>query len=96
MSDVNAKILPMFLGFRAPDFAQDVSVREDASGMSNEQAEQGGRAFPIEIARPMHTRTRVENNIFNQMRDCLLAENLHCALVHWQALSRRMAGLTVN
>jgi hypothetical protein len=25
----------------------------------------------------------------------VLAENLHCALVHWQALSRQLRGLTV-
>src|SRR5437660_4844886 len=50
--------------------------------------EQRPGAFPIQIARPMHTRTRVENNILNQLRHRLVAENLHCALVHWQALSR--------
>src|SRR5207249_10459011 len=50
--------------------------------------EQSGSAFPIQIARPMHARARVENNILNQLRHRLLAENLHCALVRWQALSR--------
>jgi hypothetical protein len=39
----------------------------------------------------VHTRTRVENNILNQLRHCLVAENLHCALVRWQALSRTNA-----
>ena len=29
----------MFLGFRTPDFAQDVAMRQDAAGMSNEQAQ---------------------------------------------------------
>src|SRR6266480_131485 len=52
--------------------------------------EQGGGAFPVQIARPVHARTRVENNILYKLRHCLLAENLHCALVHWQALSRPM------
>src|SRR4029077_15489112 len=51
--------------------------------------EQGGRAFPIQIARPMHARTRVQNNILYQLRHRLLAENLDCALVHWQVLSSR-------
>src|SRR5437660_7939943 len=50
--------------------------------------EQGARALPIQIARSMHARTRVENNILNQLRHGLLAENLHCALVRWQVLSR--------
>jgi hypothetical protein len=34
----------------------------------------------------MHARARVENNIVYQLRHRLLAENLHCSLVHWQAL----------
>src|SRR6266446_9585820 len=50
--------------------------------------EQRPGAFPIQIARPMHTRTRVQNNIFNELCHWLLAENLHWSLVHWQALSR--------
>src|SRR5438132_5050382 len=50
--------------------------------------EQGARALPIQIARPMHASTGVENNIFNELCHWLLAENLHCALVRWQALSR--------
>src|SRR5438309_11987673 len=58
--------------------------------------EQCGSAFPIQIARSMHARARVENNIVYQLRHRLLAENLHCTLVHWQALSRPMAGLTAN
>jgi hypothetical protein len=41
-------------------------------------------------------RTRVENNILNQLRHCLVAENLHCALVRWQALSRPMPGFTAK
>jgi hypothetical protein len=36
----------------------------------------------------MHARTRVENNILNELRHRLLAENLHCALLYWQALSQ--------
>jgi hypothetical protein len=40
----------------------------------------------------VHACTRVENNIFNQLRHRLVAENLHCVLVHWQALSRPNAG----
>src|SRR5438128_2537075 len=55
--------------------------------------EQGAGAFPIQIARPMHARTRVENKILNQLCHGLLAENLHCALVHWQALSRARSPL---
>src|SRR5438552_18670687 len=51
--------------------------------------EQCASAFPIQIARSMHARARVENNIVYQLRHRLLAETLHCSLVHWQALSRR-------
>ena len=40
--------------------------------------EQSGSAFPIQIARPMHARTRVENNILNQLRHRLLAETFEC------------------
>jgi hypothetical protein len=39
----------------------------------------------------VHARTRVENNILNQLRHCLVAGNLHCALVRWQALSQSKA-----
>jgi hypothetical protein len=36
MGDVNAEVLPMLLGFWAPDFAQDVSMRKNTSGMFHE------------------------------------------------------------
>src|SRR5437762_9983931 len=57
--------------------------------------EQCGGSFPVQIARSVHARTRVQNNIFNQLRHCSVAENLHCALVRWQALSPRPPRLTL-
>jgi hypothetical protein len=36
MRDVNAQVLAMLLGLRAPDFAQDVAMREYASWMFHE------------------------------------------------------------
>ena len=36
MRDVNAQVLAMFLGLRAPDFAQDVAMRENAPWMFHE------------------------------------------------------------
>src|SRR6266508_4107598 len=39
--NVNAQVLPVLFGFRAPDFAQDVAMRENPSGMLHEQTEQG-------------------------------------------------------
>src|SRR5213596_188455 len=32
--------------------------------------EQCGGSFPVQIARSVHARTRVQNNIFNQLRHC--------------------------
>ena len=37
----------------------------------------------------MHARTRVENNIVHQLRHRLLGVTLHCAVIHWQVVSRR-------
>src|ERR1700716_2591787 len=39
MGDINAEVLPVLLGFRSPDFAEDVAMSEDAAGMANEQPE---------------------------------------------------------
>src|SRR5947207_2474603 len=36
VGDIDAEILPMLFRFRAPDFAKDVAMREDATGMPNE------------------------------------------------------------
>src|SRR5262249_39245284 len=33
MRDINTQVLPMLLGLRPPDFAEDVAMRENASGM---------------------------------------------------------------
>ena len=66
MCDVNAQVLPMLFRFRAPDFAQDVSVRENASGMSDEQAEQGvlgGGQFDFTAGARYHTRRKIDNQI---------------------------------
>src|SRR5438445_12968292 len=50
--------------------------------------EQRPGAFPFRIARPIHTSTRVENNILNELRHIVVAENLYSALGYWQSLSR--------
>src|SRR5262249_33581283 len=54
--------------------------------------EHRGGTFPVQIARAMYARTRVENNILNQLCHRLLGVTLHCALVHWQVLSRGSLG----
>ncbi len=40
MGDINAKILSMFFRFRAPDLAEDVAMRKDATRMPDEQSKQ--------------------------------------------------------
>jgi hypothetical protein len=37
VGDTNAEILAVFFRFRAPDFAKEVAVREDATRMPDEQ-----------------------------------------------------------
>ena len=37
IGDINAKILAVPFRFRAPDFAKDVAMRENATRMPNEQ-----------------------------------------------------------
>src|ERR1700682_5620893 len=40
MGNVNAKVLPVLLGLRSPDFAEDVAMSEDPAGMADEQAQE--------------------------------------------------------
>src|SRR6266566_3298246 len=50
VSDINAEILAVLFRFRAPDFAKDVAVCENATRMPDEQSEQrvlGGREFDL-------------------------------------------------
>ena len=66
MRDVNTQVLPMFLRFRAPNFAQYVAVRKDAARMPDKQAEQGvlGGGQLDFTARPRyHTRRKIHNEI---------------------------------
>jgi len=50
VSDINAEILAMLLRFRAPDFAKDVAMCENATRMPDEQSMKsilGDREFDL-------------------------------------------------
>src|SRR6266576_1306854 len=58
VGDINAKILSMFLGFRAPDFAKDVAMREDATRMPNDNRSSAYSVAVSLISRPFLIETR--------------------------------------
>src|ERR1700756_2384750 len=56
----------MLLGFRAPDFPQDVPMRENAPWIFHEQAEQsvlGGRQFDFTACSRDHMRRKIDDQI---------------------------------
>src|SRR4029079_16402381 len=66
MRDVNAQVLAMLLGLRAPDFAQDVAMREYTSWMFHESAAQsvlGGGQFDFTACARDHMRGKIDDQV---------------------------------
>ena len=57
----------MFLGFRSPNFAEDLAVREDAAGMTDEEREQrplGGGEFYVRAVARDRSRDEIDDKSF--------------------------------